>query len=104
MTDLHICNIHAHLQLIYSLYPPWEQDSPDSLFSFAIKISDDEGEEASSSLVHGIVLAEVKSKFEDLLGLLQQDTAQLEDDFDPAKAIFKTMCGQVPADVEEALF
>jgi chromosome segregation ATPase len=36
--------------------------------------------------------------------LLQQDTAQLVDDSDPAKAIFKTICGQVPADVEEALF
>jgi len=31
-----------------------EQDSPDSLFSFAIEISDDEGEEASSSQAIGI--------------------------------------------------
>jgi hypothetical protein len=38
------------------------------------------------------------------LNLLQQDTAQLVDDSDPAKAIFKTIRGQVPADVEEALF
>jgi hypothetical protein len=41
---------------------------------------------------------------EALLNLLQQDTAQLVDDSDPAKAIFKTIHGQVPADVEEALF
>jgi uncharacterized coiled-coil DUF342 family protein len=36
--------------------------------------------------------------------LLQQDTAQLVNDSDPAKAIFKTICGQVPADIEETLF
>jgi hypothetical protein len=47
---------------------------------------------------------EVKSKLEDLLGLLQQDIAQLVDDSSPAKAIFKTLHGQVPADVEEVLF
>jgi chromosome segregation ATPase len=41
---------------------------------------------------------------EALLNLLQQDTAQLVDDSDPAKAIFKTIRGQVPVDVEEALF
>jgi hypothetical protein len=35
---------------------------------------------------------------------LQQDTTQLVDDSDPAKAIFKTIRGQFPADVEEALF
>jgi hypothetical protein len=47
---------------------------------------------------------EVKSKLEDLLNLLQQNTAQLVDDSDPAKAIFKAVCGQVLADVEETLF
>jgi hypothetical protein len=36
--------------------------------------------------------------------LLQQDTAQLVDDSDPAKEIFKIICGQVPANIEEALF
>jgi hypothetical protein len=36
--------------------------------------------------------------------LLQQDTAQLVNDLDPAKAIFKTIHGQIPANVEEALF
>jgi uncharacterized coiled-coil DUF342 family protein len=36
--------------------------------------------------------------------LLQQDTAQLVDDSDPAKVIFKTIRGQVPANIEEALF
>jgi len=74
------------------------------LFSFAIDISDDEGEEASSSLVLGIASAEIKSKLEDLLALLQQDIAQLVDDSDPAKVIFKTLHGQIPADVEEMLF
>jgi uncharacterized coiled-coil DUF342 family protein len=36
--------------------------------------------------------------------LLQQDTTQLVDDSNPAKAIFKTIRGQVPANIEEALF
>jgi hypothetical protein len=36
--------------------------------------------------------------------LLQQDTAQLVNDSDPVKAIFKTIRGQIPADVEETLF
>ena len=51
-----------------------------------------------------IASAEVKSKLEDFLALLQQDTAQLVDDSDPAKAIFKTLRGQISADVEKILF
>jgi hypothetical protein len=77
-----------------------EQDSPDSLFSFAIEISDDEGEEASSSQAIGISSAEIRAKLEDLSALLHQDTAQLVDDSDPAKALK----GQIPADAEEILF
>jgi len=41
---------------------------------------------------------------EDLLALLHQDTAQMVDDSDPAKALFKTLRGQIPADAEEVLF
>jgi len=74
------------------------------LFSFAIDISDDEGEEASSSLAVGISSTETKSRLEDLLALLHQDTAQLVDDSDPAKVIFKILRGQIPADAEEVLF
>jgi len=74
------------------------------LFSFAIDISDDEGKEASSSKALGITSAEIKSKLKVLLALLHQDTAQLVDDSDPAKAIFKTLCGQIPVDAEEVLF
>jgi hypothetical protein len=74
------------------------------LFSFAIDISDDDGEEASSSLVLGTISVEIYAKLEALLDLLQQDTAQLMNDSDPAKTIFKTIHGQVPADVEETLF
>ena len=51
-----------------------------------------------------ITSAEIKSKLEDLLGLLQQDTAQLVDDSDLAKAIFNTLRGQIPVDVEQVLF
>ena len=71
---------------------------------FAIDISDDEGEEVSSSLALGVTSAEIKSKLENLLALLQRDTSQLVDDSDPAKAIFKTLRGQIPADAEEMLF
>jgi len=39
-----------------------------------------------------------------LLALLHQDTAQLFDDSDLAKALFKTLRGQIPADAEETLF
>jgi len=38
------------------------------------------------------------------LALLHQDTAQLVDDSDPAKVLFKTLRGQIPADAEEILF
>jgi len=39
-----------------------------------------------------------------LLALLHQDTAQLVDDSDPAKALFKALKGQISADAEEILF
>jgi len=74
------------------------------LFSFAIEISKDEGEEASSSRAVGISLAEIRAKLEDLSALLHQDTAQLVDDSDPAKALFKALTGQIPTDAEEILF
>jgi len=74
------------------------------LFSFAIEISKDEGEEASSSRPVGISSVEIRAKLEDLSALLHQDTTQLVDDSDPAKALFKTLRGQVPADAEEILF
>ena len=38
------------------------------------------------------------------MALLQQDTAQLVDDSDLAKAIFKTLHSQSPTDVKEVLF
>ena len=65
------------------------------MFSFSIDISEDEGEEASSSRAVGITSAEIRAKL---------DTAQLVDDSDPAKALFKTLRGQIPADAEETLF
>ena len=40
---------------------------------------------------------------EDFLALLHQDTAQLVDNSDPAKALFKALRGQIPADEEEVL-
>jgi len=74
------------------------------LFSFAIDSSEDEGEEASSSRAVGITSAEIRAKLEELSALLYQDTAQLVDDSDPAKALFKTLRGQIPTDAEEILF
>jgi uncharacterized coiled-coil DUF342 family protein len=81
-----------------------EQDSPNSLFSFAIDVFDNDGEEASSSLALGTISVEIYAKLEALLDLLQQDTAQLVNDLDPIKAIFKTICGHIPANIEETLF
>jgi len=74
------------------------------LFSFTIDISEDEGEEASSSLAVRITSAEIRAKLEKLSALLHQDTAKLVDDSDPAKALFKTLRGQIPTDAEEILF
>ena len=74
------------------------------MFSFAIDISEDEGEEASSSRAVGITSAEIRAKLEELSALLHQDTAQLIDDSDPTKAVFKILRGQIPADAEEVLF
>jgi len=58
----------------------------------------------SSSQVVGISSVEIKAKLEDLLALLHQDTAELVDDSDPAKALLKTLRGQISADAEEILF
>jgi len=99
---LYFTNISSSNNLSPFLFQ--EQDSPDSLFSFAIEISEDEGEEASSSQAIGISSAEIRAKLEDLLALLHQDTAQLVDDFDPAKVLFKALRCQIPADAEEILF
>ena len=74
------------------------------MFSFAIDISEDEGKEASSSRGVGITSAEIRAKLEELSALLRQDTAQLVDDSDLAKALFKILRGQIPADAEEILF
>jgi hypothetical protein len=52
----------------------------------------------------GIISAEIYGKLEALLNLLQQDIAQLINDSDPAKTIFKTIRGQVPTDVEKTIF
>jgi len=74
------------------------------LFSFAIDISEDEGKEASSSQAVGMTSAEVRAKLEELSALFHQDTAQLVDDSDPDKVLFKTLRGQIPTDAEEVLF
>ena len=52
----------------------------------------------------GISSAEIKAKLEDLLALLHQDTAQLAVDSDLAKALFKTLRGEIPTDTEVILF
>ena len=52
----------------------------------------------------GIAPVEIKSKLENLLALLQQDTTLLVDDSDLAKTIFKGLRDKIPADVVEILF
>jgi len=98
-----ICRFSEH-ELTHSVFLSQEQDSPDSLFSFAIDISEEEGEEASSSHTVGITSAEIRAKLKELSALLHQDTAQLVDDSDPAKVLFRTLSGQIPTDFEEILF
>ena len=88
--------------LFYFLFH--EQDSPDSSFSFTIEISEDEGEEVSSSQAVRIKSVEIRTKLADLSALLHQDTAQLVDDSDPAKVLFRALRGQIPTDAEEVLF
>jgi len=100
---LYCLSIFDH-RITHFIFPLQEQDSPDSLFSFTIDISEDEGEEASSSRAVGITSAEIRAKLEELSALLHQDTAQFVDDSDPAKALFKTLKGQILADAEEILF
>ena len=80
--------------MTYLIFPE-EKDSLDSLFSFAIEISNDEVQEASSSQAIGTSSAEIRAKLEDFLALLHQDTAQLVDDSDAAKALFKALHGQI---------
>ena len=63
------------------------------MFSFAIELSEDEGEEASSSQAVGISSAEIRTKLKDLSAPLHEDMAQLIDDSDPAKALFKALRG-----------
>jgi chromosome segregation ATPase len=74
------------------------------LFSFAIDISEDESEEASSSRAIGISSVKIKAKLAELSALLHQDTAQLVDDSDPANVLFKALRGQIPTDAVEILF
>jgi len=71
------------------------------LFSFAIDISEDEGEEASSSRAVGITSAEIRKNYQPSFIKIQPNWF---DDSDPAKALFKTLRGQIPADAEETLF
>jgi len=99
---LYFTNISSSNNLSPFLFQ--EQDSPDSLFSFAFEISEDEGEEASSSQAIEISSAQIRAKLEDLRALLHQDTVQLVDDSDPAKALFKALRGQIPTDAKEILF
>jgi hypothetical protein len=56
-------------QMTYLIFPE-EKDSLDSLFSFAIEISNDEVQEASSSQAIGTSSAEIRAKLEDFLALL----------------------------------
>jgi chromosome segregation ATPase len=52
----------------------------------------------------GTISSDTYGKLETLLNLLQQETAQLVIDSDPAKSIFKAIRGQVPSNVEEIIF
>nr|TKW21227.1 hypothetical protein SEVIR_4G174000v2 [Setaria viridis] len=80
-----------------------EQDSPDnSLFSFAVALSDDE-EIASRQVALSSVPDDVRAKLTNIRSLLQGDIGRLVEDASPIRQLFSDVSGRVPEEAEEAL-
>ena len=79
------------------------QDTPvNSMFSFQIGVIAPEQEETTSA--ESAALPEnVKVKLQEILQLLNQDISQLVQDAEPIRAILKSLKGQLPEPIEEAL-
>ena len=72
------------------------------MFSFQIGMTAPEEEEASSA--ESVALPEdVKAKLQEILQLLNQDISQLVQDAEPIRALLKSLKGQLPEPIEEAL-
>jgi len=78
------------------------QDSPDnSMFSFQIGVASQE-EEPSSAESAGLS-EDIKAKLQEILHFLNQDIGRLVQDAEPIRAILKSLEGQLPEPIEEAL-
>ena len=72
------------------------------MFSFQLGVTAPEEEEASS--VESVALPEdVKAKLQEILQLLNQDISQLVQDAEPIRIILKSLKGDLPEFLEEAL-
>ena len=72
------------------------------MFSFQIGVIAPEEEETTSA--ESAALPEnVKVKLQEILQLLNQDISQLVQDAEPIRAILKSLKGQLPEPIEEAL-
>ena len=79
------------------------QDSPDnSLFSFQLGTISAE-DEATSSAESAPLSEETKTKLQEILQLLNQDIGQLVQDAEPIRIILKSLKGDLPEFLEEAL-
>nr|TKW15445.1 hypothetical protein SEVIR_5G237000v2 [Setaria viridis] len=82
---------------------PREQDTPNnSLFSFAVALSDDE-EVTSRQVTLSSVPDDVRAKLERIRTLLQEDIGRLVEDALPIRQLFGDVSGRVPEEAEEAL-
>nr|TKW38998.1 hypothetical protein SEVIR_1G149900v2 [Setaria viridis] len=80
-----------------------EQDTPNnSLFSFAVALSDDE-EVASRQVTLSSIPDDVRAKLANIRSLLQEDIGRLVEDALPIRQLFGDVSGQVLEEAEEAL-
>ncbi|XP_072146303.1 uncharacterized protein [Setaria viridis] len=78
-----------------------EKDTPkNSLFSFAVAVSDDE-EVASCQITLSSIPEGVRAKLQNMHTLHQENIGQLAEDAEPIRQIFNEIKGQVPEDAEE---
>ena len=79
------------------------QESPDnSLFSFQIGSTSQEGEEATSADL-AVLSDEIKAKLQESLQFLNQDIGQLIKNAQPIRAILEELEGRLPEAIEDAL-
>ena len=93
-----IQNFHRLILLLFQA-----QDSPDnSMFSFQIGVASREEEEPSSAESAGL-RKNIRTKLQEILHFLNQDIGRLVQDAEPIRVILKSLKGQLPESIEEAL-